>query len=100
MQAKKFWSWGWDGSAAIGFGRGGFGKGEFGFDADIVEWTSEELAAGVYNFAVKVADSMGNFENEASVVSDVVVIPAANAAEMLEIESFDSDGNLLLLKID
>ena len=91
---------GWDGSAAVGFGRGAFGKGEFGFDADVVEWTSGELPAGVYSFAVKIADSMGNLGTGASFVSDVVVIPAARAGEVLEVDSFDSDENLLLLKID
>jgi len=91
---------GWDGSAAVGFGRGAFGKGEFGFDADVVEWTSGELSAGIYSFAVKIVDYMGNLETGASFVSDVVVIPAADAGEVLEVDSFDSDGNLLLLKID
>lgn len=90
---------GWDGSAAIGFGRGAFGKGEFGFDADVVEWTSGELSAGEYSFAIKAADSMGNLESGVSLVSDVVVIPAADAAEVLEVDSFDSDANSLLLKI-
>jgi len=90
---------GWDGSAAVGFGRGAFGKGEFGFDADMVEWTSKELLAGLYSFAIKVADSTGNLESGFNVVSNIVVIPAADAAEILEVDSFDSDGNLLLLKI-
>ena len=90
---------GWDGSAAIGFGRGAFGGGEFGFDADMIEWISGELSAGVYNFAIKVIDRMGKLQSGESVVSDVVVVPAADAAEGLEVGSFDSDGNVLELEI-
>lgn len=90
---------GWDGSAAVGFGRGVFGGGEFGFDADMIEWTSGELAVGVYSFAIKVIDRTGKLQSGASVVSDVVMVPAADAAEGLAVGSFDSDGNVLELEI-
>ena len=90
---------GWEGSAAVGFGRGAFGGGEFGFDADMIEWTSGELDAGVYSFAIKVADRIGNLGSGASVISDIVVVPAADAAEGLKVGSFDSDGNVLELEI-
>jgi hypothetical protein len=43
-----------------GFGMGGFGAGGFGESADAFAWTSNRLAAGVWQFDVKAFDSAGN----------------------------------------
>lgn len=89
---------GFDSAAAIGFGKGSFGYGQFGLDADIFEWLSEQLAAGVYKFAVKITDSRGN-ESAASETGQITVIPSAQPAKELNISSFDKDSNQLVLSI-
>ncbi len=39
---------GYEWAGGVGFGIGGFGLGEFGVDADVIEWVSPALEAGVY----------------------------------------------------
>ncbi len=89
---------GYDSAAAVGFGKGGFGRDWFGIDVDMIEWVSRELEAGVYKFAIKVADQSGN-ESDSSEVKEVTVIPAAMPAEELSIFSFDKQTNQLVLSV-
>jgi hypothetical protein len=89
---------GYDSAAAVGFGMGSFGKGQFGLDADIFEWVSRPFAAGVYKFAVKITDRVGN-ESISSKTSEITVTPAARPAERVEILAFDKQTNQLLLGV-
>jgi len=89
---------GYDSAAAVGFGKGSFGHGQFGLDADIFEWTSPPLCAGVYKFAVKVTDEAGN-ESSGSETGQVTVIPASRSAERMSISSFDKQTNQLVLNV-
>lgn len=90
---------GFDASAAIGFGTGTFGVGEFGFDADMIHWTSEQLKAGSYRFAVKVIDSRGNEDEEQSETELMAVIPGPKPAEEMTLTSFDKQVNELVFSI-
>ena len=89
---------GYDSAAAVGFGKGGFGHGQFGLDADSLEWTSPVMGTGVYKFAIKVTDEVGN-ENGSSETGQVVVTPAARPAEKVNISSFNKQMNQLVLEI-
>ena len=89
---------GYDSAAAVGFGKGSFGHGQFGLDADMFEWTSPPLCAGVYKFAVKVTDEAGN-ESSGSETGQVTVTPAPRPAERISISSFDKQTNQLVLKV-
>jgi hypothetical protein len=89
---------GWDGAAAVGFGKGIFGGAAFGLDADTLKWISQPLPAGAYKFGVKVLGRAGN-ESAASEVGPVTVTPAARAAEGLSVLSFDAQANELVLQI-
>ena len=89
---------GYEWAGGVGLGKGNFGAGEFGVDADIIEWVSPALEAGVYRFGVKVFDEAGN-ESEASETGDVTVIPAARPANELSVVSFDEDTNELVLEV-
>lgn len=91
---------GYDGSAAVGFCRGIFGLGEFGFDTDMINWVSGELSAGEYKFAVKVTDVFGDSDIEPQESEDIVIIPPADGADGLEIDSYDIDVNELILKVN
>jgi len=88
-----------DWSAAVGFGRGVFGSGEFGAGADLIEWVSEPLDAGVYKCAVKVYGRWGG-ESECAETGEVTVAPAARPAEDLRIVSFDKQTNELVLGVN
>lgn len=88
---------GYDSAAAVGFGKGSFGNGQFGLDADTLEWTSPPLPAGIYKFAVKVTDQVGN--ESSSENSQVTVTPAAKPAEQLSICSFDEQKNQMVLNV-
>jgi hypothetical protein len=89
---------GYDSAAAVGFGKGVFGQGQYGLDADSLEWTSTVMGAGVYRFAVKVTNKVGN-ESGSSETGQVTVTPAARPAEKLSISSFDKQTNQLALAI-
>jgi len=93
-----FADFGFDGSAAVGLGKGNFGYGQFGMDADTIEWLSEPMVVGVYKFAVKVIDEAGN-ESSGSETGEVTVIPAARAAERVGVSSFDKLANQLMLTV-
>jgi hypothetical protein len=89
---------GYDSAAAVGFGRGSFGDGQFGLDADIFEWVSPPMPAGVYKFAVKIASKVGN-ESSGSETGEITVTPAARPAEQVSISSFDKQTNQLVLSV-
>ncbi len=89
---------GYDSAAAVGFGKGNFGNGQFGLDADLLEWTSPAMGVGIYQFAVKIFDALGN-ESVGSETGQVTVIPAASPAEQVSISSFDKQTNQLVLSI-
>ena len=89
---------GWDGSAAVGLGCGCFGLGEFGFDADAILWESEPLPAGLYRFALVVTDALGN-PSEPLLTEPVAVTSAAEPPTKLEVASYNSLNNQLILKI-
>jgi hypothetical protein len=88
---------GYDSAAAVGFGKGSFGNGQFGLDADTFEWISAPMQAGVYKFALKIADEAGNESSSETI--QVTVIPAARPAEQVSISSFDKQTNQLVLSI-
>jgi hypothetical protein len=87
---------GYEWAAGIGFGKGGFGLGEFGADAEVIEWVSPALEAGVYRFGVKVVDELGNGSG-ASETGEVTVIPAAGPAGRVSVPSFDKETNVLMI---
>ncbi len=89
---------GYDSSAAVGFGKGSYGQGQFGLDADMFDWISPQLDAGVYKFAVKVTDKAGN-QAGAIESGPVTVTPIPKPAENLSISSFDKQTNQLVLSI-
>jgi hypothetical protein len=89
---------GYDSAAAVGFGNGGFGYGQFGLDADSLEWISPAMRAGIYKFAIKVIDEVGN-ESGGSETDQVVVTPAARPAEKISISSSNRQTNQLVLGI-
>ncbi len=89
---------GYEWADGVGFGRGGFGLGEFGVDADVIEWVSPILEAGVYRFGVKIVDEKGN-ESAASETGKVTVIPAARPASGLSVLAFDEETYELALGI-
>ena len=90
---------GYDSTAAVGFGKGAFGHGQFGLDAEVIEWTSPPMPAGVYKFGVKVTDKLGN-KSSASQTEQITVTPAARPAERMRVSSFDEQANELVLEIE
>jgi hypothetical protein len=90
---------GYDGSAAIGFGKGNFGIGWFGFDSDMLCWQSEQFQTGNYKFNIKVTDSSGNKTQETIETEQITVISPARPAERLEVKSFDKQSRKLILEI-
>ena len=66
-----------------GYGQGPYGAGGYGFAATTYYWTSDRLAGGTWNFAVKAVDTAGN-ESTAATTSVVITAPprppAANAS--------------------
>lgn len=89
---------GYEWAGGVGFGRGGFGLGEFGVDADIIEWVSPALEAGVYKFGVRVIDERGN-ESAVSETEEVTVIPAARPANGLRVLSFSEETNEMAIGV-
>jgi hypothetical protein len=88
---------GYDSAAAVGFGKGSFGRGQFGLDADTIEWISQALEAGVYKFAVTIADAVGN--ESSNETDQITVVPAAKPAEQVSVSSFDKQMNQLVLSV-
>ncbi len=88
-----------DWSAGVGFGMGCFGQGQLGVDADLIEWVSEQLQAGVYKFAVKIIDREGN-ESSPAESEEIFVEPAAKGVETLQVISFDEPEKKMVLGIN
>ncbi len=88
-----------DWSAGVGFGAGCYGWGGFGVDADMIEWVSGELGAGVYKFAVKIIDAEGD-ESEPIESGEIFVEPAAKGVEDLCVISFDESEKKMVLGIN
>ncbi len=89
---------GFDGSAAVGLGRGIFGRGEFGFDADWIQWVSGELANGLYRFGVKVADAFGN-ESGGVESDEVAIVRAAGSVDEIAVDSYDENTSELVIDL-
>ena len=89
---------GYDSAAAVGFGKGSFGHGQSGLDADVIEWTSPPLLAGVYRFGIKVKDDSG-YQSASSETQAITVISAPRPAEKLRAPSYDKQTNKLVLNI-
>ena len=89
---------GYEWVGGVGFGKASFGSGEFGVDADIIEWVSLALEAGVYRFGVKIVDEAGN-ESSVRETGNITVIPAAKPADELSVLFFDKDINKLTLGV-
>lgn len=90
---------GYDAAAAVGFGKGSFGYGHYGLDADVIEWISPPLSAGVYRFGIKLRDESG-YQSASSETEPVTVIPAPRPAEKMSVSSFDKQTNKLVLDIE
>jgi hypothetical protein len=90
---------GYEWCAGVGFGRGEFGRGEFGVDADVIEWVSSALEAGIYKFGIKVVDEQGN-ESAASETGEVTVIPEARPVKKASVLSLDVETNELMIGIE
>lgn len=89
---------GFDGSAAVGFGKGVYGIGEFGFGADVISWRSGELQAGAHKFAVKVTDGFGNEDEGQNETEPITVIAEPKPAEEVSVASFNKETNELMLR--
>jgi hypothetical protein len=89
---------GYDGSAAMGLGKGNFGVGWFGFDCDMLCWQSGQLEAGRYKFDIKITDKLGNETDEQIETEEMAVIPPATPAKKLIIKSFDKQSGKLILE--
>lgn len=90
---------GFDGSAAVGFGNGSFGYGEFGFDADLITWESRELETGLHRFAVKITDRFGN-DSDAAETEQAIVIRSAECVEALGVDSYDQEHDVFVLGVN
>ena len=88
---------GYDGSALPGLGVGSFGWGEFGFDAEIIEWQSNELTSGIYKFGIVLQDQFGLSGGVDMVTDEVVVLESPTPADGLELELYDTLSNKLVL---
>jgi len=74
-------SFGYDAADAAGWGAT-FGRGEFGFDCDLLEWTSTPLPPGTYPISVAIIDAAGNESTafETSVTLNTYARPARDLA--------------------
>lgn len=85
-------AYGFDAAGARGYGAN-FGRGEYGFDCDMLAWTSEPMPPGTYPIVVVVADRHGN--DSPSWTSEVTLTSYARPAADLTVDSYDpSDGRL------
>jgi hypothetical protein len=89
---------GYEWAAGVGLGKGEFGRGEFGVDADVIEWVSPALEAGIYKVGVKIVDEQGN-ESQASETGEITVIPAARPARGLSVSLFEAETNELVINV-
>jgi len=107
--AEEKWGWGCDafgrgdfgysGTGAVGWGQGGFGLGEFGFDEEMVALVSNGLAAGRYEFSVRVADERGHEDAGAICVAVVHVDPLPPGCR-LSLEQYEAGEGRLVLRVE
>ncbi|MCE5325323.1 MAG: hypothetical protein LLG01_02800 [Planctomycetaceae bacterium] len=85
---------GWDGAGAAGWGYG-CGVGEYGFDCQLLRWTSEPLPPGTYPIAVIVEDEQGSeiARHEALQQLDAPARPASD----LRVQLYDAINDALTL---
>jgi len=108
LEPTEKWGWGLDafgqgdfgysGTGAVGWGRGSFGNGEFGFDAELLSFESDELAAGRYRFAVRLADESGNMD-EGEILEVEMNIDPLPVGPGLSIDRYDDQTEGLVLNI-
>ncbi len=87
-------SLGWDGTGAAGWGFA-CGLGEYGFDCQILRWTSEAMPPGIYPIAVIVENEQGAeiARHEALQQLDAPARPASD----LRLQSYDALNDALTL---
>lgn len=90
---------GYDGSAAVGFGEGLFGEGEFGFDSDEIVWVSDVVETGEYAYEVKARDAAGN-EDGGVGSSNVVVVRKPVGVDGIAVESYDKGTGSLVIGVE
>jgi len=85
-------AYGFDASGARGYGEH-YGRGEYGFDCDMLTWTSEALPPGDYPIEVIVSSACGN--DSVSWTSNVSLTSCARPASGLRVDSYNpEDGEL------
>jgi len=85
-------SYGFDASGARGYGSN-FGRGEYGFDCDMLTWTSESMPPVTYPIEVVVVSAHGN--DSPAWRQDVSLAGYARPAADLTVDSYDpADGGL------
>jgi len=89
---------GYSGTGAVGWGLGSFGVGEFGFDADELMLTTGALSAGEYQFAVRLVDEFGNWEEGETELFTIGIDPVPEQPG-LRIASYDDVNDELVLGI-
>jgi len=85
-------AYGFDASGAKGYGAN-FGRGEYGFDCEMLTWTSEPMAPGVYSVQVLVASIRGN--DSPPSITEVKLSSYARPASGLTVDSYDPAGDSL-----
>ena len=89
---------GYSGAGAVGWGLGNFGIGEFGFDADELMLSTEALEAGEYQFAVRLVDEFGNWDEGDTEIFTIGIDPIPEEPELC-IASYDDVNDELVLEI-
>ena len=89
---------GYSGTGAVGWGLGSFGIGEFGFDADELVLCTEALEAGEYQFAARLVDEFGNWDEGDTEIFTIGIDPIPEEPE-LGIVSYDEKNDELVLEI-
>jgi hypothetical protein len=90
---------GYDSSAAAGFGQGAFGFGEHGFDAVKQKWSSGRLKKGKYKYSIQVYDANGCTARSTE-TDEIVVTALPEPCEKLVIEDYDKTQNEIVFKFD
>ena len=83
-------AYGFDAGGARGYGAN-FGRGEYGFDCDMLVWTSEALRPGEYSIEVVVASARG--DDSPGQTAEVTLSGYAQPASGLTVDSYDPSGD-------
>jgi len=89
---------GYSSAGAVGWGLGSFGIGEFGFDADELILSTEALEVGEYQFAVRLVDEFGNWDEGQTELFTIGIDPVPEQPELC-IASYDEVNDELVLEI-